>query len=459
VLRAHLVGDLLFRSGGAAYDGSILRNRASRVTLLAVALGAAVGLVVLPAGRAEAAPPSAAELKGRQGLLSAKRGDCIKAIPLLEEAEDAKHKPVTASALAGCYVKVGDLVRASDIYLALSQEKVTRAHTRDDKAAIWGAKRKAAQLDERIPTITFKPAEPYQGLEVAVDGARVEELDTPRRVDPNVTFTVTARAAGRKPFEASLELEEKERREFVVKLELAPNAPPKEPEEGGGKGLHALWVGARFRGMIIPQFLMSAFGDGGATVFVPGADVTLTKSMSAADVVFSLGYSSYGMGEVPFKLRGRPDTEYEILESDMHALLATAGITWNVPLDRGGKLSLRLGANIGVGVVFAGGLYRTQAYPLIGSPNDPASYVKCGGPNDPAGTFRYCNQLDKDADHYDGYAEPSWFSGGARPLIFPWLTIPELGLAWRATPRVTVDFGLGLSLSGAMVSLGGRYGL
>lgn len=426
---------------------------------MAATLGAALGLFVLPAGRAEAAPPSAAEVKGRQGLLAAKGGDCITAIPLLEEAEDAKHRPVIASALAGCYVKVGDLVRASDVYLALSQESVTRAHTRDDKAAIWGAKKKAAQLDERIPTISFKPAEAYEGLEIAVDGARVEELDTPRRVDPNVTFTVTARAAGRKPFEASLELEEKERRELVVKLELAPKVAPKDADEGDPKGRRATWVGARFRGMIIPQFLMNAFGEGGATVFVPGVDVTLTRSMSAADVVFSLGYSSYGMGEVPFKLRGRPDTEYEILESDMHALLATAGIMWSVPLDSGGRWNFRFGAGIGVGVVFAGGLYRTQAYPLIGSPSDPASYVKCGGPNNPEGTFRYCNQLDKDADHYGGYAEPSWFSGGARPLIFPWLTIPEVGLAWRVTPRVTMDLGLGLSLSGAMVSLGGRYGL
>src|SRR4029078_13224649 len=93
------------------------------------------------------------------------------------------------------------------------------------------------------------------------------------------------------------------------------------------------------------------------------------------------------------------------------ALRQTGSLIWNVQMDSLGRFHFRIGAGIGVGWMFAGDLGRTQAYPQWGPWDDPASYVKCSGPNSPAGQFRCCNQLDKDADHYNGYTEPSWFAG------------------------------------------------
>ena len=114
---------------------------------------------------------------------------------------------------------------------------------------------------------------------------------------------------------------------------------------------------------------------------------------------------------------------------------------------------------MGVGWTFLGDLHRTQAYLPDDAPDDPSALVKCKGPNDPAGTYAYCNQLDKDYNHYDGFAEPSWFSGGSRPLIYPWLALPLIGISYRASESVIVDFETGLSLTGILASAGLRFGL
>lgn len=414
--------------------------------------------------------PRAAFADWKQALVLVKRGDCVKAIPMLEEAEDDKHRPTTAYALAGCYVKTGELLHASDLYHALSEETVLRTYTRDDKAAIWNSKRRAAEVDERIPTLRFEMLEDYEGLEIEIDGVPVKDPTEPKRFLPDSRMTINARAKGRREIEEPLVLEEKERRTFRIRLEVgSPDDPPHKSSsggktgEGGGKSgrgsSRTTWLGVRGKGIVIPKFLMNAFGEGGATIFAPGADLTLTHQMADADLVVTAGYLSYRTGEMPFKLSGRPDTEYEILQSDMQAITATLSLIWNVQMDSVGRFHFRIGGGLGVGWMFAGDLVRTQGYPLLGAPDDPASYVKCEGPNSPAGQFRYCNQLDKDADHYGGYTEPNWFQGGARPLIFPWLAIPELGFTWRMTPNATLDLDLALTISGAMGALGVRFAL
>ena len=66
------------------------------------------------------------------------------------------------------------------------------------------------------------------------------------------------------------------------------------------------------------------------------------------------------------------------------------------------------------------------------------------------------NRLDKDATHYGGYTEPDWFHHGIRPVVFPWLVLPQVGLSWRVAERVAIDLDTGLSLSGFTTGLGLR---
>ena len=198
---------------------------------------------------------------------------------------------------------------------------------------------------------------------------------------------------------------------------------------------------------------MNAFGEGGTTVFSPGGGITVSIGTPGPDVVVSVAYASFGMGATAYKPDGRPDTEYEILQSDLMSLAATVDLLAPIPLSADGRWLMRIGGSLGIGWMFVGDLYRTQAYP------DDGEYEKCDGPNDPPGTFRYCNQLDKDADHYDNHHEPDWFHGGVRPLIYPWVALPQFELSWQFAERGRLDIELGVTIAGFLMGIGARYGL
>ncbi|WP_437592708.1 hypothetical protein [Sorangium sp. So ce1000] len=482
--------------------------------------------------------------EANQGINAAKGGFCKRAIPLLESAESQRHRPSSAVPLADCYVKQGELLKASEIYHKVASEKKERGYSARDVAAITSAKKKAAQLDARIPTLVVTPSEPYEGLVVEIDGEVIREPSAPHPFNPGEVLVIVARADGYEETSQKITLKEKQRREIKLRLKPNPGAkkPPEKPvakkppekrppakkpperpvakkaperpvakeppekkaprtveEPADGSPRVAtgpderakpavempgptppsprkqrdVWLGAGFQGFFIPRVMFQLFGEGGRDVLVPGGDVALSTRLGRFDLVFSIAYARFRMPETPFKPKGHPDTDYEIVESDLQALQASARLVWNIPLDRDELFAFRVGAGLGVGWTFMGDLYRTQAYPGNAVPGDPGSfvpgdpyrYVKCRGPNNPVGSFRYCNQLDYDADHYPGYVEPSWFTRpkgrpqGLRPLVYPWLVLPELGLAFRPWDRVAFDLRVGASVTGLLGGFGVRFAL
>lgn len=468
---------IVSQSGGAGrYSARIgtLRSRCPcRCTLvtLGLALGSAISLA---APAAWAGPGDAAAQKG---LAIAKGGDCVKAIPLLEEAERARHRPASASALAECYVKTSELIHAREIYHQVEKEKPGRGWSKADIAAWKLARKNAAEVDARIPTIRFESPEDYPGLEVAVAGHTVKDPKIPMQVPPDVSTSIEIRAPGRNPFSDKIILSEGERRKVAFKLDLIPPPEPvaidsvEEPyaedfdDPTAPPSKRALpppppnWIGARFRGALIPKAAFNLIADGGRTVFVPGGGVTFTTPVGDVDAVISLGYLSYAMPSTPFKPRNAPDTDWEFIESDLHALTASVDLLWNIQLDRRRAFTFKIGGGLGAGLTL-GDMHRNQVYPGTNAKvNDPSTYTKCIGPNNPRGQFTYCNALDKDATHYGNNPEPSWFAKGIKPLVFPWLIAPELGLTWRVQSRVALDVGVGLSLSGIITDFGIRFAL
>lgn len=426
--------------------------RARRQTALITCAGLFAALVATPsvarAGRAEWA--------GARGLGLAKKGDCVAATPLLEEAELARHRPVTASALAGCYVALGELLKAAELYHAVAAEEPQRGWTAGDRRAATEAKTKAAELDARIPTITLSINEAYEDLDILINGKSWTDPLEPKQVPPDTEIEIEAQAKGTEVFTVKLVLAEGERK--VVELRL-PKKPKPKPNARVPDDRPTTWIGARFRGYLMPKFMVNTVFDSGATLFAPGGGVTLSTRVGDATFVFSVAYASYRAPEMPIKPVGKPDTEYEIVESDLQALFGTIDILWDKQLDSKGHWHGRIGLGIGVGWMFLGNLYRTQAYPTKDSGDDPYLYAKCRGPNNPFGSFRYCNQLDADAEHYPGYTEPSWFDGGKLPTVFPFLAFPELGLSFTPAKNVGIDLEVSTTVSGLLLGLGFRYGL
>lgn len=423
-----------------------------------------IGLFSLACVVALSAPAWAGpgDAQAARGMALAKRGDCVNAVPLLEEAELKRHRPSSAVALADCYVALGELMKASELYHAIAGEKMARGFTFQDRAAINKAKKKAAEVDKRIPTLTFSLEEDYEDLEITIDDRSVPEPDQPTRVPPDVRLHITARAKGHEELQEELVLNEGERRVLTLKLTREKPArprpkPPRDPEPSAGRS--TTWLGAGYQGFIIPRLMFGLAGEGGRTMVAPGGELALTVRTSDVDVVISAGYASFALGETPFKPSGQPDTEYEIIESNLQALLVSAHLLWEVPLNQRGTFAFRVGGGVGLGWTFLGDLYRTQAYPPKGAADDPYLWQKCRGPNNPPGSFNYCNQLDHDATHYFGYVEPSWFAGGYRPTLFPWLALPELGLAAYPSDSFAIDLQVGLSLTGVLTRAGIRFGL
>ncbi len=454
--------DSLVDRGGAVPRLALGVATASWAVLLPAALA-----VLLATGDASAAPatsPTAARkaaAAGKRGVGLAEAGNCVDALPLLEEAEARAHTPEIAVALAGCLVNVGDLRRAADLYDAVARERPKRTWTPRDHRAQRVAGQRDDEVEARVPKILFEiEGDEAADLQVAVNGRPVADLGVPLRIESDVTIRVEAFAEGYAPFQRELVLREGEKQ--TVRIALQRQAPPAgapvAPEREGGDGAPVDWIGARFRGVLMPQLLMNLVADGGTTIFVPGGGLTYTRRTSGPDIVIGVQYATYQMGSTAFKPHGAPDTEWEILESDLHATIASADLMWRIPLDDAQKVELRLGAGIGVGIAFAGEIRRWQAYPPDGAEGDPDLWEKCAGPNDPAGTFRFCNQLDKDIDRY-GRAEPYWHEDGLRPLFFPWLSVPQVGLTFHTTEATALDLELGLTLNGIMTGVGMRFGL
>jgi hypothetical protein len=212
-----------------------------------------------------------------------------------------------------------------------------------------------------------------------------------------------------------------------------------------------LFVGARYRAIILPKFMMNLFGDGGKTVVAHGFGPELAIRKNAFEYNLSVWYAGYGMSPTPFKAKDDPAPAWEIVESKLKSVFITADFLWSQ--DFSPEFSLNYGMAGGFGIIF-GDLYRTQARPGSGpvDTSTGAGFVPCVGgiPGD-----TYC---DTDNDHYDGYKEKSWTDGGSKPILFPWLAL-QTGLRYKPHRNFAARFDAGFGTSGFFLGVGADYGL
>jgi hypothetical protein len=238
-----------------------------------------------------------------------------------------------------------------------------------------------------------------------------------------------------------------------------PAAPSgNEPLEESGKAYR--FIGLRFRNLIVPQFMINLFADGGASVNVFTIGPEFSTRKDGMEIDLALSYADYSMD--PFLFKGKDDGNeaWEIVSSDMKLLYFTTDLLYEIPLDKEkGRFSLLVGGGVGIGVVL-GNLYRAQAYP--GTPgnvnvDDVGSWRKCTGPGgaDSTGVV-YC---DSSNNHYGAYDEPSWANGGSKPSVFPWISFPQLSFRYKPIKQLQARLDTGFSISGFFVGMSAGYGL
>jgi hypothetical protein len=212
-----------------------------------------------------------------------------------------------------------------------------------------------------------------------------------------------------------------------------------------------LFVGARYRNVMIPEFVQHLFADGGKGLYAhtPGLEFAIRKGGFEYQLFTMLGF--YTLQDVPFKGTSDASDAWEIIDANYKILYLGADFMWSTD-DFTPGLSMTYGAGVGLGLVL-GDLNRVQAYPSGGVENDIDSYVRCNAVNNPPGKFCTGNN-----DHYPGYVEPSWADGGSSPLIFPWLA-GQIGLRYKAHRNFVAHVEAGVMPTGAFVGLGADYGL
>jgi len=226
-------------------------------------------------------------------------------------------------------------------------------------------------------------------------------------------------------------------------------APAEKATPGASEASTAL--GLRYRGVLLPKPVMEWFVEGGKTVYVHGIGPELSIPSGDGEYLLSAWLAFYSMSPVAIKGSGDEEAAWEIVESQMKSLYLTVDYVWHTPLT--GDLALSYGGGAGLGILF-GALNRTQAsLEPGGSPGNPDDYSPCSAVGMPNPT--YCDDVN---EHYDGYEEPSWFHGGSKPALFPWLSA-QLGLRYQPHEKVVTRLDIGVATTGLFLGVGADYSL
>jgi hypothetical protein len=202
------------------------------------------------------------------------------------------------------------------------------------------------------------------------------------------------------------------------------------------------YVGARYRHVVVPKFVLNLFADGGALSHVPVAGFEFGTRRDHVEYIFSLSFADYATGDIMFKGKGEPDITYEKVNSDLAVIFAKVEILYEIPLDKKSHFALLIGGGVGIGGV-VGDLYRAQAHPVTGSdPSQPGQWGRCSASGVP--DIAYCSDNN---DHFGNYSEPSWANGGSKPFVFPWIALPQVSFRYKPLKFLQARADVGLALS------------
>lgn len=243
--------------------------------------------------------------------------------------------------------------------------------------------------------------------------------------------------------------------------------PPREEwdntnvEEVPGKTY--MFVGARYRGNIVPKFMLNMFVDEGKTIYSNSVGIELDIRKDGFSIVPALQFTEYGTGDILFKQKNTKDIpgNYSLVNSSMKAVYAMADLLWSTKMSK--NFEFEYGAGFGLGVVF-GDLVNNWVYVqdnppgLLGAENGHR-YSPCPAVGNPGTGCNKADHQNSEIDKVGGYTEPSWFNGGSKPVVFPWIGFPQLGIRFKPIKELVMRLHTGFSLTGFWFGINAEYGL
>jgi hypothetical protein len=243
------------------------------------------------------------------------------------------------------------------------------------------------------------------------------------------------------------------------------------------------FIGATYRGTIIPQFMTSLFVDEGGTFYSNMVRLDLDMRKENHSLIPWLAFAEYGTGDTLFLQKGKDAGDpgnWSYVNSSLKAIYLGVDQLWSTPIAN--HFDFEYGFDVGIGFIF-GDLVNNWVTPVCGNgPGETpctdtlrarAGYVSkdgqyafnpCKNEGDGPGCAK-SNHQNADIAKVWGtnsgnpYVDKMWFSGGSIPNIFPYIGVPHLGVRYKPIKQFVARFGLGFSLTGFWFGIEGYYGL
>ncbi len=227
------------------------------------------------------------------------------------------------------------------------------------------------------------------------------------------------------------------------------------------------FIGARYRGTIIPQFIENLFVDDGGTAYSNSVGLELDMRKEGHSTIPWITYTDYSLGNTLFLQKGKSgEDNITMVNSQLKGVFLGLDELWSVPLAQNHKVDFEFGFGVGLGFIF-GNLYNdwvysagvTSATPGAVRASDGTYYAACPS-TAPGGGCNPGNHTDPSPAKVNNYVEPNWFNGGGVPVVFPRISLQFLGLRFKPIKQMEMRAGLGFALTeGFWFQLSGDYGL
>ncbi|MEO9232505.1 MAG: PEGA domain-containing protein [Polyangiaceae bacterium] len=227
------------------------------------------------------------------------------------------------------------------------------------------------------------------------------------------------------------------------------------------KGETYFFVGARYRGVYLPKFVLNAFIDEGRSIYQNSAGIELDIRKDGFSIIPALTFIEYGFGDTLFFQKGKDPNDgsyWSNINSGVKGIYFSTDLLWSANLNK--WLDFEYGAGFGLGVLF-GSLETSWVY---SNPNGPYAastgqrFSPCIQESDSPNctSAAHQNSLTSKVNHYH---EPFWFGGGSVPNFFPSITFPQVGLRYKPARQIEARLGIGVTLTGFFFGLSADYGL
>lgn len=248
---------------------------------------------------------------------------------------------------------------------------------------------------------------------------------------------------------------------------------------GEDKGKYYFFVGARYRGTIVPQAFMNIFVDGGRTVYNNSAAIEVDIRKDNFSIIPAFMFAEHGLSDTLFLDKGKDPADtgnWSVTASNVKGIYATVDLLWSVKLQR--MLDFEIGGGAGFGILF-GDLSVNWVTDKPTASGLPGPYMANGRafyacktetddtphPTGPGGCSRADHRNADVAKVYasDGnlsnpYAMKYWADGGPVPNVFFHLSVPQIGLRFKPIKSVVARITTGFSIIGFFFGFSLYYG-